>query len=250
MKALVLALSLFIFLLLIISNLNAQCANLYFLRSKGGIQSDLRASIIHNDKLLITLDRGSRYKVNLCNTGEHTFSASISTTNLGYLGKKKLTIEEEKNYFIKVAVVFGIDEPVLTIMDEPKGKKLLSSNGKFTSELQEITLGEAGTEDIYAIDETIHPSLIQNEQSPTNKEFIPVSMENFWKEVNVDVKGSPKNTRESYYDRLIIGGNGLMILGNNYYGVHSYSIDNGLNWTWNKVGKNFRPVYFPDFRAP
>jgi len=74
----------------------------------------------------------------------------------------------------------------------------------------------------------------------------PVFIDDFWKDIVIDVKGMASDDKKYDYDQLIVAQSGLILLSDNYYGPHTYSLDNGKSWKRGKSRWSFRVPYFRD----
>lgn len=145
---------------------SAQCADVYFLRSKKGLEPSNTVYVLQDGVQITSMKKGTRLHAKICTEGKYKFSTSISADNFALFSSKTLNIESGNTYYIKVGVILGIDEPYLKVLSESKGEKLFKSN-VYKEPLQEIVIKEQEQEQEQAIstDDRISDIVVKQENT-------------------------------------------------------------------------------------
>ncbi|MGB3798388.1 MAG: OmpA family protein [Lewinella sp.] len=130
--------------ILSLNNIYAQCADIYFYRVNGFLQSELKVYLMQNGDIKGFMDSGERYHATVCTAGNYEFVAKIDP-DLISLATQTVQVEPGGQYYIKLGVATGVDMSSIKLMDIDKGKKEFNKGSKFTSPVADIQLEEYGS---------------------------------------------------------------------------------------------------------
>lgn len=116
-----------------------QCPIIHFYHPNNLISPDLSIDVFDGERLLFQLRKGQRVSTLKCNLNTMNLFAKITSANTNLLGKKTLFPERGSKHYIKLTIVPGVNEPVMTIVTPQKGLKQFTSK-KFKNNIQQLRI--------------------------------------------------------------------------------------------------------------
>ena len=148
------------------TQISAQCADIYFYRVNGILQSELKVYLMQNGDVKGYMDSGERYHATVCTAGNYEFVAKTDP-DLISLATQTVQVEPGGQYYLKLGVATGVDISSIKLMEPDKGEKEFHKGSKFTSAIRDIQLEEYGSTTIVEPTTSYTRGNISN-QSPGN----------------------------------------------------------------------------------
>ena len=108
------------------------CSELYFYRKKAFMECPESIYLYNHGELLTKLEAGTRFKSIVCDDRSFKLSAKTNQNEIA-LSNSKPIIEMGKKYYFKISCAVGVS--TIKLQETAKGKKDISSNGKFKRKL-------------------------------------------------------------------------------------------------------------------
>ena len=118
---------------------STNCSELFFYRKKAFMECPESVYLYNHGELLTKLEAGTRFKSIVCDDRSFKFSAKTSPNEIA-LSNSKPVIEMGKKYYFKISCAVGVS--TIKLQESAKGKKDISSNGKFKRKLGILPLTE------------------------------------------------------------------------------------------------------------